>query len=108
MNQFACPDCGGSGVAECRECGRDVDCDVCDGSGLDPDKIDLAAWLAADDAFIRRHGTSWAWIVRGEWLGRMSPSGEALSYRRFALDESLRLPPHDPRQMTIFAQEAAR
>lgn len=36
-----CPRCSGDGVYECPECGSEVDCTNCDGTGIDPnsDKI---------------------------------------------------------------------
>lgn len=28
-----CSDCNGTGLAECCECGNEVDCDTCEGTG---------------------------------------------------------------------------
>lgn len=28
-----CPDCEGSGIAECGYCGQETDCEACEGTG---------------------------------------------------------------------------
>ena len=45
--EYACKDCCGDGENVCIECGSELTCAVCDGDGLDPDKIDLPRYREA-------------------------------------------------------------
>ena len=84
-SDFDCPECDGNGEVICSECGiTEYDCDVCEGTGLDPAKIDVAAYAKDNEAFTKQHGRSWEWIVDGQWLGRAA-KGATLSIHPYLL-----------------------
>lgn len=73
-SEFSCPECHGSGVMLCRCCDSELDCESCDGSKLDVDRIDVEAYEIACEAMRssvdgNRRG-QWDWIEGGKWLGR--------------------------------------
>jgi hypothetical protein len=65
---YPCPECDGTGETECACCGSEAECLGCDGTGLDPDRIDLGAWGAAVARFRRQPGTT-RWFAEGQWRG---------------------------------------
>lgn len=71
--KYACPDCAGRGVEE-RECGAPHDCKPCLGSGLDPKRVDVAAYQAAT-ANLLLAGPTRAWIEGGELIGQWGNFG---------------------------------
>ena len=69
-NPYACEFCS-YGTATCDCCGSDIDCEECEGTGLNDDLIDVEAFNnACDAAFVSV--PSWAWIENKAWLGRAS------------------------------------
>lgn len=73
--KYACPECGGRGVIECPECGVPHDCEACQGCGLDPDRVDVSAYLSATGDLQAETGLTWGLIEDGEMIGRTSAVG---------------------------------
>ncbi len=95
-SKYSCPECHGSKEVDCCECGHTVDCDACDGSGLNGELIDIKAFKKADyeafhpiieelplmknarrkkkkktdDSPKREFISSWDWIENGQHVGR--------------------------------------
>lgn len=46
-SEYNCPECDGEKEVACPECGAEHECDNCDGSGWDPEQVDVPAFLAA-------------------------------------------------------------
>lgn len=47
-SEYFCPECEGAGEYDCSECGiGEIDCDHCEGTGWDPEQVDVAAFQAA-------------------------------------------------------------
>jgi hypothetical protein len=86
---YACPECQGHRVVECYACGHEVDCDVCDGTGLDGSRIDLDAFTRASEALQHEERVTWAWVEGGVVCGRRN-SARTLAY------EDFRLPAEEP------------
>lgn len=90
-SRFACHECSGEGSVDCCSCEQEVECDHCEGTGLDPDVIDLDLWRAAEEklktnergAFV----STWAWIEGGEWVGRCH-RGAGIRYEDYLIKES--------------------
>lgn len=72
MNKpFACGRCFGSGSCSCDSCGGDTDCDECQGTGIDLDKVDYAAFRSAVRPLWKKHGgAAWDLVENGEVVGR--------------------------------------
>ncbi len=105
---FACPECRGQKEVECCECGSTVECDECNGSGLDNEIIDVKAFEAAcHEAFNvpllkwkkgskkkRPPTATWALVENGTIIGRTN--GEAkvpfAAFRRDRLQNRFRDP----------------
>lgn len=83
-HEFPCPECDGEGELVCRCCGSEIDCESCDGTGFDPDLIDIRAWVAAERAF---PSPSWDWERDGKTVGRQGPDGRTLAYADFLRNE---------------------
>ncbi len=49
-SEFNCPECDGEGEVECCDCGSEIDCDHCAGTGWDADQVDITAFIAAEGA----------------------------------------------------------
>lgn len=101
--KFACPECKGRKEVQCCECGSDIECEACNGSGLDTDIIDVQAFNAAcREAFYgeqveikgalfkakqkkKKNRGSWNWIEGLEVIGRTN--GEvSIPYAAFRKD----------------------
>lgn len=74
---YNCPECEGEGEAVCECCGSDLgDCQACQGTGWDPEYVDVAAFRKAGKALNTRmsndgcFGLSYEWIEGGQRLGR--------------------------------------
>lgn len=86
---FVCPECDGEGEVECCCCDNETECEACNGTGLDDDRIDVAAFTAAVNELHEGAPVgvpmSWEWIdpATGAWLGRESPAGR-VAYADFA------------------------
>jgi hypothetical protein len=72
---YNCPDCdGGEAVCEC--CGTDCECPECEGTGWNPELVDVPAFKAAAEALNERAraagscALSWEWVENGKRLGR--------------------------------------
>lgn len=77
---YACPECRGNVEVRCYHCGGDMDCEACDGTGLDAEKIDLEAW----DRETRRKGMTKELVEDGVYVGRANMNGtEKLYYRDY-------------------------
>ena len=75
---YHCSACHGSGEEKCSECGQDVECDTCDGSGFDKKMIAVPEMQKAKMAMLTRTGKL-SLCVDGEvMLGWKSPVGEVL------------------------------
>jgi hypothetical protein len=81
---YLCLECEGSGEGECLHCGSMVDCDDCDGTGLDNSRMDVAAFTAAEGEILNTGVSTWSWIENGICLGRRSDSGITLAHADFA------------------------
>ena len=47
-SKYFCPECDGDGEYECPTCGQgEIECDYCEGTGWDPEQVDVAAFQAA-------------------------------------------------------------
>lgn len=57
IEKYRCPECQGRGEVECDCCGSDINCCHCDGTGLNPELIDIGAWIDAKNAHHRQPGT---------------------------------------------------
>jgi len=89
-----CPECNGHLRVRCPECGAEQDCDVCEGTGYDPECIDVERWKAACEAFQRQHRATCAWIVGGQIVGRMTLDGrQTLDARLFMFGVTTRRQP---------------
>lgn len=67
-SEYDCPVCLRTGLIECTCCGSFTECEHCNGSGLDNDKIDVKAFRAA---VLESGGdSSWEWTENGVVLGR--------------------------------------
>ena len=83
---FNCPECGGTGQVLCPRCEATMSvCAVCDGTGLNPTKINVASFRKDSEAFRKQYGRSWNWIVDGKWLGREAPNGATLPIEPYLL-----------------------
>lgn len=82
--EFKCPRCAGSGDEMCFHCGSEVDCEDCQGTGLDISRIDVARFVAAENEQLVGSGGTWALEENGMWVGRESDKGK-LYYRDFLL-----------------------
>jgi len=73
MNQpYACGQCRGERQVECACCGHLVDCDRCNGYGIDPAKVNLRAFREAETACWKEFGgASWPLIETDEVVGRV-------------------------------------
>ena len=49
-SEYNCPECAGEGKVDCSECGSEIECDCCEGTGWDPDQVDIAAFRVAVEA----------------------------------------------------------
>ena len=86
-NPYACPACDGKCVTHCPHCDSEIDCEECNGSGLDAAKIDVKSFLAAEMELRRRTGSTRPW-AEGEFIvGRRSKT-ETLAYADFAKKEA--------------------
>lgn len=92
-SEYNCPECDGDGEYDCPECGAECVCDHCDGTGWDPDKVDVPAFAKAEEALfqIMRDAKCAAltseWIVDGKRLGRTGGSYGQVAVKDFLLDE---------------------
>lgn len=85
---YECPECDGSGWTECEWCGHEEECQACDGTGLDGDKIDLAAFVLAEDELAMRGGAmTWEWAEGEKELGRQNGVGR-VAYADFKVKEA--------------------
>lgn len=82
-NEFECYSCYGSGEAECPHCNQDMTCEECDGSGLDSERIDIAAFQSAAESLFEEEKTSWAAVEDGAYVGRTNGK-RTVYYRDFA------------------------
>ncbi len=83
-----CQNCDGTGEVECECCGGNTACDECDGSGLDADRIDVAAFSKAHDELLRDSHCTWG--LRGDEgkvIGRCNDHGK-IRYGDFAKEAS--------------------
>ncbi len=56
-NQYNCSACEGTGSIEhCSECNIEAECVKCRGSGVDPVKVDLDKFFAAEEEMFKKHG----------------------------------------------------
>jgi len=68
-SEYNCPECDGEREVICTECGTEVECDRCDGTGWDPEQVDIAGFKAACESLNEKmlaHG-SWGSC---EWIDR--------------------------------------
>ena len=90
--KYQCLECRGRCEVECECCGSIVDCDECDGSGLNPEVIDIVAFRKAEADLLQRHGGTCALIQNGVEIGRRSFSEskpiEALLFSDFLIKET--------------------
>lgn len=77
-NPYACPECDGAGIVECPHCDQDMDCEVCDGSGLDHDRLDYCAYSVALNALAvtSGHKRPSPWVENGIQLGMQTGCGK--------------------------------
>lgn len=73
-SEFECQECNGEGVVECECCDTELTCKTCDGSRLNHEMVDVAAFTAAERKMQKRDGWTAAWVENGKWLGRESKS----------------------------------
>lgn len=91
---YNCPACNGDGDVECQCCGCETECDECDGTGWDPEKIDIEAFKKAETALNKRVFGSGAmagtyeWIENGVRLGRTSKNCGSVRASDFLLSLS--------------------
>lgn len=84
--EFPCPECLGEGEITCDCCGVPSTCDVCNGSCVDPEEIDLDKFAAAEHELMTKGDRcSWAIIENGVCMGRGNGSGK-IFYRDFKTD----------------------
>jgi len=70
-SKYNCPECDGDKLVECcGECGAEVACDYCDGTGWDPDQVDVAAFRAAEDALNQKMRDAGCCISTHEGIDR--------------------------------------
>jgi hypothetical protein len=83
---YDCPECQGCRVVECYACGCEVDCEECDGTGLDPSKIDVAAFTRAANTLGHDSPSrsSWDWVEGGTVKGRRNET-RTVAYEDFLL-----------------------
>ncbi len=92
MNPYQCPECDGDGEEECYHCGNMMDCEACDGTGLDDSKIDVEAFKKAERSFnYNSEGqfiSSWDMVDSdGTTIGRQRADGAKLRYDQFLIDD---------------------
>lgn len=57
QKEGTCNQCDGSGITECRCCGSEIDCELCNGTGriaIDEAQVDVRRALAAYEASVAR------------------------------------------------------
>ena len=99
-DDFECDECDGEGDTKCPTCGQESSCDVCDGYGLDSDKIDVKAFEKAKRQFYIEHGnTVKDWKIENVVVGYKAETSKGclpglttivtLAYETFATEEFL-------------------
>ena len=92
-SEYNCPYCEGEGDVECIECGTEHRCDQCDGTGWNPEMIDIAAFEEAHRALNEKmsaagcYGLTWEWINKGQRLGRSGGNYGRVAVADFLLDK---------------------
>lgn len=51
-SDLLCPECDGDGEYPCETCGCVNECDYCEGTGYDPEKVDVDAYKAAEQPWV--------------------------------------------------------
>lgn len=72
---YQCKECDGEGNYDCPHCGQDMQCEECEGFGLDADVVDIKAWNAALSKAVSDNHKSSSWDLRdrhGNVIGRQS------------------------------------
>jgi hypothetical protein len=87
LARHECPECFGTGKSECECCGAEQDCENCEATGLDPETVDLEAWMKAESELFGLSSTTWEWSENGKVLGRMNDCG------RIAIRDYMKLNP---------------
>lgn len=87
---YTCTDCSGIGESECFECGQDRECEACDGTGLDSDQLDIAAYQAANRRMMAEARSSDSLKEHGVTVGRLYANGKKLLFASFDLDPANR------------------
>ena len=65
---YNCPECDGGKEISCCECGAIVDCDYCDGTGWDPEQVDIPAFQAAEKAIYVKIREAGGWVLTHEGI----------------------------------------
>ena len=95
---YNCPECDGEGETCCPTCGcEEIVCDRCEGTGWDPEQIDVSAFKAAVEKIQAELKASdsgvlgWEWIeVKGEIrnrIGRGFPDRPGVRASDFAWED---------------------
>lgn len=82
VNPYRCEDCRGTGKMICCCCDQETECDVCAGTGLNDDVLDVTAFLEASDQLQQEEKCSWDWIENGEIKGRRNKA-RTLAFAQF-------------------------
>ena len=94
-SDYNCPECDGEGEAECYNCGSECECDYCDGTGWDPEQVDVAAFAEAEKALNQKMREAGCTCLTHEWvdrdtdtrLGRSGGEYGKVAVQDFLLDE---------------------
>ena len=68
----ACQKCRGHAEVECGECGSTIDCDHCNGTGYDSEKVDVERWAVDVHQLTMETGSSRGVVVDGSIVGQES------------------------------------
>jgi RecJ-like exonuclease len=81
--ELKCPECDGYGEVVCSECDSEHECDACNGTGLDFEKVDIEAFQEATKKAFAGTTASWELIEDDVWVGREGDNGAKVYYRDF-------------------------
>ena len=71
-SEYNCPECDGDGECECSCCGAELECDHCNGTGWDPEQVDIDGFARAVDALEQKMKDADCVIFTHEWIDRES------------------------------------
>lgn len=66
--KYPCVYCAGTGEGYCPCCGEDKECEQCEGTGIDSDKVDIEAFRSECDRLFTQ--SSWDYLEDGITAGR--------------------------------------